>query len=163
VGQQIQIHKFTTIYTNIQAHRSNNGAQNVPQSALRPPKGGPKPPRKGKICVPRPQYLSHSDQNLTEHVSPQCHLRRTICPPNSGRFSPFDGITPQKRGNLCMLTIVFVPNLPKFTQIFRPIAATKAHKMSHKGHYVPQKGAKTSPKRGNLCSVIDTLLWIHLL
>jgi len=107
VGQQIQIHKFTTIYTNIQAHRSNNGAQNVPQSALRPPKGGPKPPRKGEICVPRPQYLSHSDQNLTEHVSPQYAAQYV---PQTRAAALLLGHEPQKRGNLRMPAIVFVPN-----------------------------------------------------
>jgi len=50
-----------------------------------------------------------------------------------------------KMGNLHMPAIVFVPDWPKFKQIWRSIWAIEAFKMS------PQRRAKISANGGNLC------------
>jgi len=78
--------------------------------------------------------------------------------PQTWAAAPLWGMNPQKRGNLRMPAIVFVPNLQKFTQIFRSIGATKAQKMSPKGHHVPPKWGQKTSQKGNLCATATVFI-----
>jgi len=84
----------------LEVHMSNKGAQNVPTGGTASPQRGAKTPPKGKICVSRPPYLTHSDQNYS-NVSIHSTTYAAHYVPQLRLLPPFWGHKPPEKGEIC--------------------------------------------------------------
>jgi len=84
---------LSQIYLNVNKY----GGPYELQRRSKPRSPGGKPPQSGNLCVTVTVFVAQQ-QNLPEHFGPEYHPCCTMFS-NSGRFSPFGGINPQKTGN----------------------------------------------------------------